>query len=407
MTQNDPKPETDRWCLWRYGIIAPLLHRQPGTITQDALLETLVQQQWLRPDGARVFLSRETLRKWLYRFQHGGLPALANQTRCDKGRFQVPDKLVDGLHEQRQEHPRWSTQLVFEELLKQGLWNGRDPSRSALYRFVAAHGLGRDPHLQPQPVRAFAYEAFGQLWMADFMHGPKLRLGRHKRKTYLHVIIDDSARYVVQGSFLFSEGVESLIGELEAAICRFGLPHRFYVDNGSAYSSHYLRIVCARLGIQLIHTPPYRPQGRGKVERFFRTVRDQFLALFTQGCFPSLDELNAAFQEWLSKYHQRKHRSLGCSPLQRRLQSRNATRKLPEVARTEALFRMERRCRVYGDGTIRLKKRRFEVPLCSPNSRVTVYFLPWDLSRVYYGDNLELARPLNVHANAKRFDHPK
>ena len=403
MAEKNLQYNIERWCLWRYGVIAPLLHRQPGTITQDALLDTLVQQNWIRPDGTRVTLHPETLRKWLYRFQHGGLPALANQTRCDKGQFKFGEKLIDGLHEQRQEHPRWSTQLVLTELLERGLWNGRNPSRSALYRFVAAHGLGRDPHLQPQPARAFAYNAFGQLWTADFLHGPKLRIGRNKRKTYLHVILDDSSRYVVQGQFLFSEGVESLIGELETGICRFGLPHRLYVDNGSAYSSHYLRLVCARLGIQLIHTPPYRPQGRGKVERFFRTVRDQFLALFET--FPDLEQLNVAFQEWLSQYHQRKHSGLGCSPIQRRLQSRNAHQKLPEVTKTEALFRMEKRCRVYGDGTIHLKKRRFEVPLCSPNSRVTVYFLPWDLSRVYYGDNLNLARPLNVHANAKRFDN--
>ncbi len=404
MAQDDPKYENEKWCLWRFGIIAPLLHRESGAITQNALLNNLAKQVWLYPDGTSVSLSPETLRKWLYRFQHGGLPALANQTRSDKGCFQVPGKLVDGLHEERLEHPRWSTQLILEKMLERKLWDGESPSRSAIYRFVKAHNLGRDPHLKPQPVRAFAYDAFGELWGADFMHGPKIRVGRNKRKTYLHMIMDDSSRYVVKGAFLFSEGVESLIGELETAIRRFGLPHRFYVDNGSAYSSHYLRIVCARLGIQLIHTPPYRPQGRGKEERFFRTVRDRFLAL---GDFTSLEALNSAFQEWLSQYHQRKHRTLGCSPLQRRLQSRQAIRKLPEVAKTDALFRMEKRCRVYNDGTIRLKKRVFEVPLCPPNSRVTVYFLPWDLTQVYYGDNLELARPLDVHANAKRFDHPK
>lgn len=404
MAQDDPKYENEKWCLWRFGVIAPLLHRDSMAITQSALLEKLAKQVWLYPNGTSITLSPETLRKWLYRFQHGGLPALANQTRSDKGRFQVPGKLIDGLHQERQEHPRWSTQLILEKMLERELWDGVTPSRSALYRFIKIHGLGRDPHLRPQPVRAFAYNAFGELWGADFMHGPKIRVGRNRRKTYLHMIMDDSSRYVVKGTFLFSEGVESLMGELETAIRRFGLPHRFYVDNGSAYSSHYLRIVCARLGIQLIHTPPYRPQGRGKEERFFRTVRDRFLELDD---FASLEALNTAFQEWLNQYHLRKHRTLGCTPLQRRLQSRNATRKLPEVAKTEALFRMERRCRVYKDGTIRLKKQIFEVPLCSPGSKVKVYFLPWDLSQVYYGDNLELARPLDANANAKRFDHPK
>lgn len=404
MTQDDEKYQKEKWSLWRFGIIAPLLHRESEEITQNALLNKLARQVWLYPNGTSTTLSPETLRKWLYRFQQGGLPALANQTRSDKDRFQIPEKLIDAITGERQEHPRWSTQLILEKMLECGLWDGQSPSRSALYRFVRAHNLGRDPHLAPQPVRAFAYEAFGELWGADFMHGPKIRVGRNKRKTYLHMIMDDSSRYVVKGAFLFSEGIESLIGELEIAIRRFGLPQRFYVDNGSAYSSHYLRIVCARLGIQLIHTPPYRPQGRGKEERFFRTVRDRFLPLAD---FTSLEALNTAFQGWLSQYHQQKHATLGCTPLQHRLQSRNAIRKLPEVTSTDALFRMEKRCRVYNDGTIRLKRQIFEVPHCPPNSRVTVYFLPWDLSQVYYGDNLELAHPLNAYANARRFDHPK
>ncbi len=403
MGRKDPKIEKENLSLWRYGIIAPLLHRQPGEITQDALLARLASQNWRRPDGVHVLLHPETLRKWLYRFKQGGLPALANQPRCDQGRFQIPEKLVDGLHQTRQEHPRWTTQLILEEMLRQKLWNGRRPSRSALYRFIKAHNLGRDPHREPEPVRAFAFDAFGQLWIADFMHGPKLRIGRQKRKTYLHAIMDDSSRYIVQARFLFSEGVESLIGELETAVRRFGLPQRFYVDNGSAYSSRYLQIVCARLGLQLIHTPPYRPQGRGKGERFFRTLREQFLARSNDG---SLDALNGALEEWLNQYHQRKHGTLERSPLQARLQSRGATRQIPEVTDIAALFRMERRCRVYGDGTIRLKKRRFEVPLCRPNTRVTVYFLPWDLTHVYYGDDHELARPLDLLANARRFDHP-
>lgn len=404
MSSNDPKSEEMNEALWRYGIIAPLLHRQPGEISQSALLIRLASENWLRADHTPVKLSAETLRKWLYRYRQGGLPALANQFRTDKDRFKTSKELADALHKQRQSHPRWTTDLLLQEMIRMEKWNGHKPSRSALYRFIKAHNLGRDPHREPPTTRAFAHEAFGQLWMADFLHGPKLRIGKQKRKTYLHAIMDDSSRYIVQGTFFFSEGVESLIGELEIAIRRFGLPQRFYVDNGAAYSSRYLKIVCARLGIQLVHTPPYRPQGRGKGERFFRTVRDQFLAKADQS---TLETLNAAFQEWLDTYHRGKHRALESSPLQQRLSSSDATRKVPEVVDTDALFRMERRCRVYADGTIRLKKRRYEVPSCMPNARVTVYFLPWDLAHVYYGDDLELARPLDVVANAKRFDHPK
>jgi len=116
--------------------------------------------------------------------------------------------------------------------------------------------------------------------------------------------------------------------------------------------------------------------------------------------------MNRELAAYLAEYHQRPHGTLSCSPLEKRLNSENVCRSLPEVADLEALFGMEKRCRVYLDGTIRLKKRIFEVPGCLPGGRVTVYFMPWDLSRVYYGKERLLAKPLDRAANAKRFQHP-
>ncbi len=304
----------------------------------------------------------------------------------------------------REEHPRWTLALVFKRLIVQGVWNGRTPGRSTLCRFAKAHNLTRDPHLKPAPsCRSFAFDRFGQLWMADFLHGPKIKQGRYKRKTYLHVILDDASRYVAGGGFYLSEKVESLICDLMAAVKRHGIPQRFYTDNGPCYASRHLKIVCARLGTQLVHTPPYLPQGRGKVERFFRTVREQFLAADTSR---TLEQLNSAFRQWLTTYHQTLHSSLGCPPLQKRLEEESACRSLPEVANTDSLFMMERRCRTYKDGTIRLFKKVYELIDPMPGKRVTVYYMPWDLSCVYYGPHLKPAYRLNLSANAHRFDHP-
>jgi hypothetical protein len=151
------------------------------------------------------------------------------------------------------------------------------------------------------------------------------------------------------------------------------------------------------------HTPPGRPQGRGKLERFFRTVREQFLA---KQQFKSFDEINRAFAQFVEDYHNRVHSSLGCTPMQKRLSVDSVCRQVPEVADIQALFRTQRRCRVYNDGTIRLNKKAFEVPGCLPGSRVTIHFMPWDLTHVYYGDDMRLAKPVDLTANAHRFDHP-
>jgi putative transposase len=390
--------------LWRYGIISPILHREANELSLGAILEDMAQKRYVRPDGTDAQLSAETIRKWLYRYRRGGLPALANQQRADKGNYQIPPKLIETLFELRKNHPRWTLAGLLEHMAKTDHWNGTKPSRSALYRYAKAHNLKRDPHIKGTlDARAFAFEAFGQLWSADFLHGPKLRENRQKRKTYLHVIIDDCTRYVVSGAFYLAETVETLMSELLIAVRRFGIPRRFYTDNGACYASRHLKIVCARLGTALVHTPPYRPQGRGKVERLFKTVRDQFLA---SNQSKTLDDINQAFGKWLAEYHQRLHHTLKCSPVEKRMKVENLCKTVPEVADIEALFRMERRCRVYHDGTIRLFRHRFEVPGCLPGSRCTAFYVPWDLSRVYYGEDMILARPQDPHANAYRFEHP-
>jgi len=390
--------------IWRYGIISPLLHQNPDQGRKGELLEDMGRQTYVRSNGEQITLSPETIRKWLARYQQGGLPALADKERCDKGKHTIAEPLIDAMTKLRKDHPRWTITRLFEQLVAQGAWNGRCPSQSTLYRFAKSHNLVRDPHLQSvRSYRSFAFDTFGQLWMADFLHGPKIRQERHKRKTYLHVILDDSSRYVVSGGFYLSEKVESLICDLTTAVRRYGIPQRFYTDNGPCYASRHLKIVCARLGAQLIHTPPYRPQGRGKVERFFRTVRDQFLAINTS---TTLEQLNSAFQKWLTTYHRKIHSTLGCPPMQKRLGGDSVCQPLPEVADIESLFLMERRCRIYKDGTIRLFKQIYEIIDPMPGKRVTVYYTPWDLSCIYYGSFLKPAFRLNMSANAHRFDHP-
>jgi len=400
MTKNDPDLSK---ALWRYGIISPLLHRRDDDPTMADMLCSLAKKTFIRPDGAPIALSAETLRKWLYRYRSDGIKALEDQLRSDKGHQQIPLSVADALSKLRNEHPNWTLAKVLEQMLKARLWNGIKPSRATLYRFAVANQLHRSPS-KPPVTRSFAFTDFGQLWVADFMHGPKLRCGKHFKKAILHTIIDDATRYVVSARFYFKETVEILITEMMIATRRYGICQRFYTDNGPCYASAHLKIVCARLGIHLVHTPPYRPQGRGKIERFFKTVRNQFLSDSHSG---GIDRLNADLQQYLGDYHQRIHSSLGVSPLQKRLGADNACRKLPEVTDIRSLFCMHRKCRVYNDTTIRLNKRILEVAEALPGATIDVFYLPWDPTWVFYGNDLRPARPLNKTANAKRFQHPK
>jgi len=401
---NRPDPELEK-ALWRYGIISPLLHLGDDDPPLCRMICELAEKSFLRPGGAPARQSPETLRKWLYRYRHSGFDGLYDQVRADKGTRQVPKALVDAIAALRADHPQWTLAKILEKLLDNGVWNGRRPSRATLYRLAAACQLQRcAPEGGEGSCRPFAFSAFGQMWLADFMHGPRLRRGRRFQKAILHAIIDDATRYVVAARFDWHENVQVLMREMMGAVRRFGLCQRFYTDNGPSYASGHLKQVCARLGIHLVHTPPYRPQGRGKVERFFLTVRQQFLS---DQPAASLDRLNENLARYVAEYHQRPHRSLGQSPLQKRLAGENVCRQLPEVADIQWLFAAERKSRVYNDGTIQLLSRRFEVPGCLPGSLVPVRYLPWDPAWVYYGSDPKPARPLDVNQNARRFNHPK
>ena len=389
--------------VWRYGIISRLLHRNEAEETLENELKQLAAQVFRKPDGALVSFSPETVRKWLYRYRHGGLPALEDAPRKNLGSHgSVPKILENRLFELRGEHLRWTLARILAQLIDEKLWDMVNPSRATLYRFASTANLQRDPHLvTDQPARAFAYQDFGQLWTADFLHGPKIRVNGQKRKTYLHAIIDDATRYVVHAGFFFAEDTEVMMQELMAAVKIHGKPIRFYTDNGACYASHHLKFVCANLGIHLIHTPPGKPRGRGKVERYFRRVRDQFLDGDTPVAH-TLDGINKAFQKWLALYHKSVHSSLGVSPLQQRLSRQSVCRTIPETLDIEPLFRMKRRCRVYLNSTIRLKKCSYEVVDTLPGERVDVWFMPWDTRQVWYGPEMKPAKPVDVHQNARK-----
>ena len=396
----EPLPEEE--ALWRFSIISPLLHRSEDH-TLEELLHIMAQKHYVRPDGPELQISAETLRKWLYRYRKCGLPGLQDQSRKDKGTSSVPKDMADKLHALRQEHERWTIKLMLEGLREAGIWNGITPSRSTIYRFCKSHNLQRDPHLSVKTYRSFQFRKFGHLWIADFLHGPRMWQDKKKRKTYLHAIIDDCSRFIVAGRFYTSEKVQPLIFDLMFAVRRFGIPERFYTDNGAAYKSRHLKLVCARLGVQLIHTPAYTPQGRGKIERLFRTVRTQFL---NKHYLKDVDKANELFSKWVAEYHHSLHSSLKATPANKRMSVPSACRIVPDVSPIEDLFRMQRRCRVYNNGTIRINGLVFEVPGRRPGARVTVHYMPWDLSVVYYGDDYRPARMLDTHKNALRFHNP-
>jgi transposase InsO family protein len=367
-------------------------------------IEELSRRVFYSPSGIEKRISPGTIRDWLGRYRCHGIDGLRNKGRKDQGSTLVPPSLQQALADLRKSKPEWTVTRLLRTLRDRGYWNGYKPSRSALYRFTAAHGLNRTVIQPPEPVRSFEFPFFGDLWCADFLHGPMVRRGTYADKSWLHAIIDDATRYIVAARFHYAENTRGLLDDLMLAIRRFGIPKRLYTDNGAAFRSRHLRLVSAKLGIAMPHTPPYQPRGRGKIERFFRSVREGFL---TGRDRTSLDKLNTDFTLWLNRYHHTPHSSLGMSPLDRKLTDTGPV--LKQIAPTQDiddLFRMEHIARVGSDGCVRLFKKRFEIPGAIPGSTAVVYYLPWNTDCIYLGDNRTMIKPLDAINNALRFDKP-
>jgi hypothetical protein len=252
--------------------------------------------------------------------------------------------------------------------------------------------------------RRFAFDKAGELWMSDVMHGPSVLVeGKKKRKTYLLALIDDATRLVPYAAFALSENTAAFLPVLEQAIRRRGLCKRLYVDNGAVYRSHHLGLVCAKLGVTLIHARPYMPQGKGKIERYFRTVRMQLLPVLGEADFKSLETLNRRLWAWIEgEYHQAPHKGLdGETPADRWACASDEVKMMG--AELSDLFLFEQKRRVQKDRTVSLRGVIYEVDAALVGETVTLRFDPARLGRPiqvwHRGQHVHEAKRLDAYAN--------
>jgi transposase InsO family protein len=277
---------------------------------------------------------------------------------------------------------------------------------STVHRLLARRGLMRkSSEPTSKDHRRFEYESAGELWMSDVMYGPKIREQRQMRRTYLIALLDDATRLVPYASFTFSEGTTAYLQVLEQAVRRRGIPKRLYVDNGSAFRSRQLAVVCAKLGIALIHARPYAPQGKGKMERWFRTVRMQHLPLLAAEHLTSLDAMNRALAAWVEgEYHHTPHRGLRDETPANKWARTSEGVRMPD-SQVGDLFLSEQRRRVQKDRTVTLDGVAFEVDAALVGDHVMLRYDPAktpDKRTVevwHRGKRIEIARRVDVLAN--------
>jgi transposase InsO family protein len=393
----------EKIAVFRFGVIFPLiekdLHEYWGE--KERILRELVSKEWEIPFSKRTFISKATILNWVKRYEDGGrkIEALFPEARGDRGKMRcIDDELLDALIRFRKKHPKLSTPRLVEKAKADGIiLPGKEISMASLYRLMKQHKLKREKAMTDR--RKFEVQTSNDLWQSDCMHGPKVLHEGKNRKSYLFALLDDHSRLITHGQFYLADNLENYLDCFWTALRKRGVPRKLYVDNGPSFRSHRLQLGCASLEIGLSYARPYKPQGKGKIERFFRTVRTQFMPELPEPL--SLEELNAGFTTYLDDvYHQRIHGGTGQTPLDRYLNDAKSLRQAP--ADLPKYFRKKTTRIVNNDRTVKLDGRLFEAPAGLIGSEVILRFEDYDRIEVFFdGESKGLLKTLNQEVNSR------
>jgi putative transposase len=386
--------------LFRYMLIREAADPALSSRQRGAAVREIAAREHADPSGQPLRLTRWTLDRWIRLWQQGGFDALVPAPRQSQPR--TPPEVMALAAALKKENPARTAAQVQRILKAQSGWA---PDERTIQRMFNRTGLTALAAPEDAPVFGrFEAARPNEIWTGDALHAIRL----DGRKTYLFAFIDDHSRAVMAARFGFAEDAIRLAAALRPALASRGVPEHVYVDNGSAFVDAWLLRACARLGIKLVHSAPGRPQGRGKIERFFRTVRGQFLAELTEdraAQVRDLAELNRLFTAWTETvYHAREHSETGQPPLAR--WEAGGPFPVPASASLADAFRWAEWRTVTKTATVSMHGNRYQVDPGLAGRRVELVFDPFDLTVLSVrsgGQDAGTATPHHITRHA----HPK
>jgi transposase InsO family protein len=391
--------------VFRFSVIGDFVTgTQMNRTEKRRLLADKCARKWQIPFSEKTRISRGTIRRWwrLYRSSNGDLKSLYPKDRSDQGKARAMDEETClSLIALRLEMPQLTVAQLIEQMNRQNrITSGIVLNSSTVYRFLHQENLMTPQVKKPVDRRKFEAELPNDLWQSDVMHGPKVDVDGKMRKTYLIAMIDDHSRLIVYARFYLSENLASYLDAFENAIATRGLPRKLYLDNAGAFRSRHLEYIAASLAISLIHSKPYTPQGRGKIERWFKTVRSSFLPLFKGN---GLSQLNETLQRWITEsYNNRIHSATGQTPFERFTARMHCLRSCP--ANLKDYFRKVARRTVSKDRSITLNGRLYEAPVALIGKRVELLYHesePENVEVKYQSKSFGMIRQVNLHVNCR------
>lgn len=389
---------------FRFGIISEFVTGTELSYGEkEKLLKDKVSRFYQIPYSKRKTIARSSIQAWIQIYKAGGrrIEALMPRARKDKGNFRkLDEKIRQELRNARRANPDLTVPMLIKRLKQDKVVSMTENIQlTNVYRFFKKERLER-VNFGAEDKRKFEAESPNEIWQSDVMHGPRSRINGVNKKTYLHAIIDDHSRLIIYAQFYTSERLEAFKNCFQNGIEKRGLPQKLYVDNGACYSAINLDQITACLGIGLTHSRPYTPQGRGKIERWFRNIRDNFLPLYSSVL--KLKDLNEKLDDWVDEYNNRAHSSIKTSPLNKYKQKLECVR--PAPPHLIDYFRTIDYRSIGKDRTFRINNKFYEGPSVLIDRRVELRYHksdPDEIEVFFNNESYGMANLVDTHVNAR------
>ena len=394
--------------LMRYSAIAPLITgTQEDYESLSAYFRTVSAKGIKAPDGSLRHYSPGTLEKWYFSYKKSGFDALVPTGRSDCG---VSRKIDEDLKEQiiylKHHYPRMSAAAIYKQLQDNGSIRSGQLSESTVCRFINQLVL-QERLTNNQDMRRYERPHINEVWCGDSSAGPYLKTADGKKhRVYVIALIDDASRFILGADVFFNDTFVNLMSLMKSAVSKYGRPKVFNFDNGAAYKNRQMELLAARIGSVISYCRPYTPTQKAKIERWFRTLKDQWMASLDMRDFHTLEELRGSLLTFVRSYNQRAHSSLkGMSPQERFFQEPELICRLPDE-QIESSFLLEIERRVSADSVIVIEQVEYEVDYRFAKQRITLRYPPdmKDSFIVEADGSLTPIRLLNKHdyASVKR-----
>ncbi len=387
--------------LFRYGIISPLISGEVKKVRESC--EEIAKKKYYYK-GKEYQYSSETIRKWYYQYKNYGFDKLSKKERSDKGKSRkLSDEAIAYIVELKSQYPKMTTKKIYDRLKKEKYIKGI--SIDCFYRYIKANHL-KKAEVTTQERRRYEKEEPNDCWQGDTTYGPYIVMEGKKYRTYLIHFIDDNSRLIVGYGFYLNDNARNVQEVLKKAIKKYGIPKQIYLDNGKSYKNIQLEIICARLGIKLLHTHAYDPAAKGKVERSFKTIKEGWMYARDWNQYHTLEELEKDYGEYLyDEYINKEHRELKDTPnnvwhkgMEKKEQKRIEEEKLEEM------FMHKETRKVSNDRIISFNNELYEVPYKYVGQEIEIRYYVGEIKEIWIyekGDRKEKCKRLNKKENSK------